>query len=135
ETGNGTSKLATGIEFPDVDDLFPDQDTVIVYNMFGIGAVDANPNYKGAEYAYNQRWFSPEEAIIGGAKFASEAYINHPTYKQDTLYKMRWNPGNPGKHQYATDIGWAVKQVPRIECLYNEINSCILRFDIPRYLE
>lgn len=26
---------------------------------------------------------------------------------QNTLYSMRWNPKNPGEHQYATDIKWA----------------------------
>ncbi len=46
ETVNGRSALANGIEFEDRDNLFPDQDTVMVYNMFGIGAYDSNPKYK-----------------------------------------------------------------------------------------
>ena len=133
ETGNGTSSLATGWDYPDEDNLFPDKDYVTVYNMFGIGAYDSNPTYLGAKYAYEQRWFTPEEAIVGGAKFAGESYINHPTYKQDTLYKMRWNPATPGKHQYATDIGWAVKQVPRIKSLYDQLNTYTLKYDIPKY--
>jgi len=133
ETGNGTSALATGWDYPDEDNLFPDKDYVTVYNMFGIGAYDSNPTYLGARYAYRQRWFTPEEAIVGGAKFAGESYINHPTYKQDTLYKMRWNPATPGTHQYATDIGWAVRQVPRIKSLYDQLNSYTLKFDIPKY--
>src|SRR5690606_17031864 len=70
ETGNGTSALAQGIDYPDEDDLFPGQDTVKVYNMFGIGAYDSNPNYYGAQRAYRERWFTPEAAILGGAKFA-----------------------------------------------------------------
>ena len=133
ETGNGRSSLANGIEFPDEDDLFPDQDYVMVYNMFGIGAYDSNPTYLGARYAYRAGWFTPELAILGGAKFTSGNYINHSTYKQDTLYKMRWNPANPGRHQYATDIGWASKQVGRIYTLYDQCTDYILEFDIPRY--
>ncbi len=133
ETGNGRSALAVGWDYPDEDNLFPDKDYVTVYNMFGIGAYDSNPTYLGARYAYRQRWFTPEEAIVGGAKFAGERYINHPTYKQDTLYKMRWNPATPGTHQYATDIGWAVKQVPRIKSLYDQLNTYTLKFDIPKY--
>ena len=78
--------------------------------MFGIGAYDSNPKYYGAQRAYQERWFSPDAAIRGGAKFASQSYVNHPSYAQDTLYKMRWNPKQPATHQYATDIGWAVKQ-------------------------
>ena len=123
ETGNGTSKLATGVEYKGKT----------VYNMYGIGAVDSDPINKGAEYAYNQGWFTPEAAIIGGAKFAGENYIHHPTYKQDTLYKMRWNPANPGVHQYATDIGWAAKQVANIKKLYDQLTSYVLHFEIPRY--
>ena len=133
ETGNGTSSLAIGWEYPDVDNLFPEKDYVTVYNMFGIGARDSNPIYLGSKHAYEQRWFSPEEAIVGGAKFAGENYINHSTYKQDTLYKMRWNPANPGTHQYATDIGWAVNQVNRIKSLYDQLNNYTLHFDIAKY--
>lgn len=135
ETGNGTSLLARGIEVEDRDDIFPDQDFVVVYNMFGVGAYDSNPNHYGSQFAYDQRWFTPEEAIVGGARFASERYVNHPSYFQNTLYKMRWNPSAPGTHQYATDIGWAAKQVSRIRSLYNLVNSYTLTFDIPRYQE
>ena len=133
ETGNGRSALANGLEFEDKDNLFPDKDYVIVYNMFGIGAYDSNPNYYGAKRAYKERWFSPEEAIKGGAKFAGGNYINNTTHKQDTLYKMRWNPANPGTHQYASDIGWAFKQVSRIKSLYDQLSTYTLQFDIPKY--
>ncbi|MDO9574857.1 MAG: hypothetical protein Q7I94_07685, partial [Candidatus Contubernalis sp.] len=117
----------------DKDNLFPGQDTVKVYNMFGIGAYDSDPIRLGSEHAYKQRWFTPEEAIIGGAKFVGDSYINHPTYKQDTLYKMRWNPATPGTHQYATDIGWAVNQVARVQSLYDQLSTYTLQFDIPKY--
>lgn len=123
ESGNGTSTLATGVKYKDKT----------VYNMYGIGAVDSDPINKGAEYAYNSGWFTPEAAIIGGAKFAGEKYIHNATYQQNTLYKMRWNPDRPGQHQYATDIGWASKQVAGIKKLYDLMSSYVLHFEIPRY--
>ncbi|WP_147525012.1 SH3 domain-containing protein, partial [Anaerosalibacter massiliensis] len=134
ETGNGTSKLATGILVDKVDGKAVTPR--VVYNMFGIGAADKDPLRLGAEYAYKEGWFTPEAAIIGGAKFISKSYINNPNYQQDTLYKMRWNPISPGSHQYATDIGWAVKQTRNIDIMveiYAQSSSANLKFDIPKY--
>ncbi len=123
ETGNGTSQLARGVNYKGTT----------VYNMFGIGAVDSNPVGKGAEYAYNMGWTSPEKAIIGGAEFISQKYINNYPYNQDTLYEMRWNPASPGYHQYATDIAWATKQAAWMEKIYDSFESATLTFDIPVY--
>jgi len=124
ESGNGTSQLASG------QLVYEGRN---VYNMFGIGAYDSNPNHFGAKRAYEEGWFTPEAAIIGGAYFASKNYVNHATYLQNTLYKMRWNPATPGTHQYATDVGWARKQTSSIRKLYEQVNIYSLRFDIPRY--
>ncbi|RBP69079.1 beta-N-acetylglucosaminidase [Alkalibaculum bacchi] len=131
ETGNGKSSLANGILVTSVDGqpVTPK----VVYNMYGIGAVDSNPIGGGTEYAYKAGWFSPEEAIIGGAKFIGQGYINEG---QDTLYKMKWNPLNPGTHQYATDIGWATKQTKNIGMVMDiceRYGSTKLIFDIPVY--
>ena len=46
---------------------------------------------------------------------------------------MLWNPENPGVHQYATDIGWAVKQAVNIEKIFNEFPEAVLSYDIPVY--
>ncbi len=125
ETGNGTSQLARGVEY----------NGKTVYNIFGIGAVDSDPIGGGAKTAYNEGWFTPEAAIIGGAKWIAERYINHPTYKQDTLYKMRWNPATPGVHQYATDVNWAYAQTRNLEkiVLLAYKHGLELTFDIPVY--
>lgn len=131
ESGNGTSTLANGVLFTPTDKSLPPR---VVYNMFGIGAVDSNPIYKGSEYAYNHGWFSPEEAIIGGAYFASRNYVHNSNYYQNTLYKMRWNPVKPGSHQYATDINWANAQTSKIRQLYAQVNMYNLKFDIPMYV-
>lgn len=128
ETGNGTSKLATGVVVSSVDGQAVTPKTV--YNMYGIGAKDSCPLQCGSEYAYKMGWTTPEKAIIGGAKFIAEGYISRG---QDTLYKMRWNPDAPGTHQYASDIGWASKQVNRINSLYGLLSEYTLVFDRPNY--
>ncbi|WP_339180209.1 peptidoglycan-binding protein [Oceanobacillus sp. FSL W7-1293] len=142
ETGNGSSALAKGIEVG----INSSGNPVVVtssnrsslrnirttYNMYGIGAVDGNAHNGGAIRAYNEGWFSPEQAIIGGAEFIGNSYI-HNQYNQNTLYKMRWNPANPGYPQYATDIGWAVKQVPSIKRLYDMLNNPVFKFNITQY--
>lgn len=127
ETGNGTSPLATGVQY----------NGKTVYNMYGIGAYDASPIESGAQFAYNAGWFTPEAAIIGGAQFIDSNYIEKG---QDTLYKMRWNPSgaaatNSATHQYATDIGWAYKQVNQIYNLYQLLSTYQIKLDIPEYLK
>jgi mannosyl-glycoprotein endo-beta-N-acetylglucosaminidase len=128
ETGHGTSDLANGIEVKGET----------VYNMFGIGAADSNPDKLGSERAYEEEWFTPRDAIIGGAKFIGERYI-HNEQEQNTLYKMRWNPvameetGRYGK-QYATDIGWAEKQTTNLRNMHELIiDNPVLRFNIVQY--
>lgn len=126
ETGNGTSELANGVTY----------NGRTVYNMYGIGAFDSSPVQSGAEFAYNAGWFTPEEAIIGGAQFIDCNYIEQG---QDTLYKMRWNPNaaastNSATHQYASDIAWASKQVTQIYNLYQLLSTYQINLDIPEYL-
>src|SRR5699024_16565 len=96
ETGNGKSKLAQGI---DVGKNKSGKLVVVttsnrksltniktVYNMFGIGAIDSNPENAGAIRAYEEGWDTPKKAIEGGAKWVGEGYI-YNAYKQNTLYK------------------------------------------------
>ncbi|ETI66206.1 mannosyl-glycoprotein endo-beta-N-acetylglucosamidase, partial [Neobacillus vireti LMG 21834] len=125
ETGNGTSQLAKGVQI----------NGKTVYNMYGIGAYDHSALNSGAQFAYNAGWFTPEAAIIGGAQFIENGYINAG---QDTLYKMRWNPGSVTKngyasHQYATDIAWAAKQVNQINNIYSLLDSYKLVLEIPQF--
>jgi beta-N-acetylglucosaminidase len=96
ETGNGSSELAEGIS--------PENSDEIYYNFFGIGAFDTEAVEAGSSYAVEEEWDSPEAAIAGGANFISSSYLEND---QKTLYEIRWNPDNPGVHQYATDISWS----------------------------
>ncbi len=151
ETGNGTSKLATGNEVglnssgkpTFVTSSNRSQLTSIktVYNMYGVGANDGCALECGSIKAYEEGWTTPEKAIIGGAKFIGEQYIhgkNSTNTVQNTLYKMRWNPEymertNTAGHQYATDIGWASKQVSRIASIYAALGHDYILLDIPIY--
>lgn len=123
ESGNGTSQLATGV----------DVNGTAVYNVYGINAYDSNPLGGGSSKAYAEGWTSVEKAITGGAEWISRYYINNPEGRQNTLYKMLWNPENPTYHQYATDIGWAIKQAVSIEKIFASFDGAQLSFDIPVY--
>lgn len=123
ETGNGTSQLSTGVEV----------NGVTVYNMFGIAAYDNSALSSGSQKAYKEGWTSPAAAIMGGAKWISEYYVNAADGRQNTLYKMRWNPDNPGEHMYATDIGWAVKQAVIIEKMVSLFPEASISYEVPVY--
>lgn len=121
ETGHGSSTLAKGVKV----------NGVTVYNMFGIGAYDSCPVQCGSQHAYDQGWTTPYKAIVGGAEFIGRDYV-HNQYEQNTLYKMRWNHVYAPK-QYATDIGWAVKQVSQIKSIYEQLDNPFLHFDKPKF--
>lgn len=145
ETGRGTSTLANGVE------VGKDKNGNLVlvtannrssltaikttYNMFGIGAADQCPLSCGAITAYENGWFTPTAAIEGGAAWIGKGYIFNE-HKQNTLYKMKWNPrmseGYAWK-QYATDIAWAVKQTVQIKAIYDQLSNPSFHYDIPTY--
>ncbi|WP_404475785.1 glucosaminidase domain-containing protein [Staphylococcus pseudoxylosus] len=128
ETGNGTSKLANGGDV--VDNKVVTDGPNKYYNMFGIGAVDSDAVKQGFITAKNNGWNTVKKAIVGGAKFISESYIDKG---QNTLYKMRWNPENPGVHQYATDVAWASHNATRIKGFYDSMDKLGKYFDVDTY--
>ncbi len=133
ETGNGTSKLANGGATDSNGNYIYG---IPVYNFFGINATDDNALLNGTKFAYENKWTTVDSAILGGAQWIAKWYINNPSTNQNTLYKMRWNPGNPGQHEYATDISWAYKQIQTIIKEIQDITSgsnLELEFEIPRY--
>ena len=123
ETGNGTSTLSKGVEV----------NGTTVYNMYGIGAYDNSAVSSGSKRAYNEGWTTVSAAIIGGAQWISKYYINAQDGRQNTLYKMLWNPENPGQHQYATDIEWATQQAINIEKIFRMFPEAVKVYDIPVY--
>ncbi|MGE7121273.1 PA14 domain-containing protein [Peribacillus sp. NPDC046944] len=154
ETGRGSSRLAKGIKVKTKKDskgnivyaANKEKEIVVladdakdyeakVYNMYGIGAYDSCALECGARRAFNEGWTTPSKAIVEGAQFAAENYIYAG---QDTLYKMRWNPDQLvekgyATHQYASDIGWAVKQTKNYVELYSLLNSYTVVYDVPSY--
>lgn len=127
ETGNGTSTLANGGNVVNNKVVTTGKK---YYNMFGIGAVDSDALRGGFNYAKQAGWDTVKKAIVGGAHFIAGRYIHEG---QNTLYKMRWNPANPGTHQYATDIGWAKQNAIRIKSFYDQIKQTGKYFDISTY--
>ncbi|MDO5374935.1 MAG: N-acetylglucosaminidase [Staphylococcus rostri] len=111
ETGSVMSELSNGVEI----------DGKKYYNFYGVGALDEDPIKTGAEYAKKKGWDTPEKAINGGAKFIHDHFLSHPD--QNTLYSMRWNPKDPGEHQYATDINWAKSNATIIADFYKDIKT------------
>lgn len=103
-----------------------------IYNMYGIGVFPGNTQ-NGVVVAYNKGWFSVDEAIDGGAKWISEIFVNNSKNQQNTLYKMRWNPSNPGTRQYATSINWALIQKTDMKKMFDQFPDANLRFEIPVY--
>lgn len=145
ETGNGTSELAKGVKVGKNASGKPTlvtkgnqsklKDIKIVYNMYGIQAYDNCALECGAKHAYTKKWFTPELAIIGGAEFIGKSYIKQG---QNTLYKMRWNPlsmseNGVASHQYATDIGWASKQINTMYNLYKKFGINAPNLEVPIY--
>lgn len=123
ETGNGTSALSCGVTVTGTK----------VYNMFGIGAYDSDAVGYGSQKAYNEGWTSPEAAIIGGAAWINDNYINASGGRQNTLYKMRWNPDNPGNHMYATSGDWAIEQGLIMERMIGQFPTASISYEIPVY--
>lgn len=103
ETGRGTSSLANGVTVTQFQGQ-PVQKTV-VYNFFGIGAVDDNAIGAGAATAYANGWDSPEKAIRGGALWINSHYIRRSGFAQPSVYYMRWDTKGFW-HEYATDVNW-----------------------------
>lgn len=46
---------------------------------------------------------------------------------------MRWNPENPGKHQYATGVTWASVNAQNMKNFYDTIHESGKYFDVPTY--
>ena len=128
ETGNGQSQLAKGANI--TNGAVNTRSATKYHNVFGIAAYDYNALGEGVKFAKASGWDSVSKAIIGGAKFIGNSYVKAG---QNTLYKMRWNPENPGTHQYATDINWADSNAQVLKGLYDQIGEVGKFFDIPKF--
>ncbi|WP_195939664.1 SH3 domain-containing protein [Romboutsia sp. 1001713B170131_170501_G6] len=132
ETAYGRSTLAQGQTITSYKGK-PLPSPVKVYNFFGIGAIDHSANVSGAEAAYSNGWTSVEATIDGSAKWIAHNYIKNTKYKQNNIYKMKFNY-DYSWHQYATDVNWAngiSGVMVRIVQMYDKGSNLV--FDIPKY--
>ncbi|MDD4371780.1 MAG: glucosaminidase domain-containing protein [Anaerostipes sp.] len=107
-----------------------------VYNLYGIKAYDDAAQLCGFSYAYYMGWTSVDKAIKGAAKYVSQEYINNSTYKQNTLYKYRFNPNTANLwHQYATDPGYAQKIGSLMYSQYRSAYATgnVMTYDKPKF--
>ncbi|WP_414044596.1 N-acetylmuramoyl-L-alanine amidase [Macrococcus equi] len=131
ESGHGTSRLSNGLGINADNTRIIDNASKKYYNMYGTKATDNNVELGGITYAKQNGWDSASKAIIGGAKYVREAYIDRG---QRTLHQMRWNPENTATHQYATDINWAVHNAKIIARLYKTIGIDGLNYIVHEYI-
>ncbi len=102
------------------------------YNYYNIMAVSgSNPIAEGLKYAsgksasstekskYNLPWDSPYKAIVGGAKWIGNGYINN---NQDTLYYQKFNVVNKNwNHQYMANITAPATESVHIKKTYSDL--------------
>ena len=77
-----------------------------VYNLYGIKAYDADPFVGATSYAYYKGWTTVNRAIYGAARYLKSNYV-HGSYRQNTIFKMRFTFRASLWHQYATSPEYA----------------------------
>lgn len=112
-----------------------------LYNFYNIGASDGSGAIqRGLTFAkggttYNRPWDNPYKAIIGGAKWIAEGYIN---VGQNTPYFQKFSVVEDSKlywHQYMTNIQAPESEASKSYSSYkncNALNGTIV-FRIPVY--
>lgn len=109
-----------------------------VYNVYNIGASDSSGGgaQNGYDYAKKQGWTSYKKAIIEGAAFIVDGFMNNNQY---SLYYERFNVlnglSNIGTHQYCTNTVNAATMANVNYWSYRDaklIDSAFL-FEIPVY--
>ncbi len=111
------------------------------YNYFNVGAyatggmsaVERGLWYASQSGSYNRPWNTPERAIVGGALFYAENYLNAG---QNTLYLKKFNVqgSNIYKHQYMTNTQGAADEGKYLDKAYTaEMRSDTIEFYIPIY--
>jgi beta-N-acetylglucosaminidase len=104
-----------------------------VYNFFNYkasGSTSADIINNGSKYAYDQKWFTPTESIVGGAKLYGSGYIN---VGQDTYFYKNYNVHNPDElwHQYAQNVADSLTSSRRLQETYSSLKDMALTFRIP----
>lgn len=131
---------------PDKDGVFvlggvsyPFYKSKTYYNFFGIGAFDSDPD-KGSHYlSVMQGWDTPEKALIGGAQWIADNYVNR-RYKQNTAYLQRIDCAgieayDEAWHEYCTSLEEADAIAVGMWYIYKENGTDpfggVLQFEVP----
>ncbi len=122
ESGYGTSKLARG-EVAGSEGY---------YNFYGIRAVDKNPE-NGASYAKERNWNTPRRALIEGANWIKDQYVDRG---QCTPYFLRFFPFK-STHIYMSDLTAPTSEAAKLKQGYTAAGTAgkSLHFFIPVYDE
>ena len=107
------------------------------YNFFNIGAWTTstmNAIQRGLWYAKQQGWDTPYKAIVGGAQFYANNYVNS---NQDSYYTKKFNVKNGlssvATHQYMTNVSGAATEGSIVKRAFNNNKTCPVAFEIPVY--
>lgn len=149
ESGWGCSALAQGWT-PDKDGevvvggvSYPYRKGTTYYNFYGIGAVDANALNGGRAMAVKENWTTPRAAVLGAAKWISQNYHNRQSYRQNTLYLMKFDVAGAAAtgsawHEYCTGLDSWVLGISRIMSNGYKLAgftpmTAPVRYDLPLY--
>lgn len=104
------------------------------YNFYNIGATGVDPIAAGVAYAKSQGWTSPKKAIIEGAKWISNGYIDSG---QDTLYLQKFDVIDGGNgyywHQYMTNVMAPTSEASKLAKAHPNYEASEIIFTIPVY--
>ena len=129
EQGRSGTVLSRGYEY----------NGVIVYNPFNIRATGNSREeilQNAAQYAYEQGWYSLEDALIGGVDFVKTDYIN---VGQNTLYLQKFDvvyqDGELYTHQYMQNLLAPESEARNMREIYEFSNTVDtqLNFIVPLY--
>lgn len=116
-----------------------------LYNFYNINAsAGAKPIANGLKYAsgvtsseankekYLLPWNTPYKAILGGAKWIANGYIDR---NQNTLYYQKFDVVNNNYHQYMQNIGAPASEAKVIRKTYIELDAIDTNFTfiVPYY--
>lgn len=91
------------------------------YNIKAFGNTAEETIRNGLAYAKEEDWSTPYKAVVGGARFLVNDYIDQG---QDTLYLQKWDLFGPmyGRHQYMQNIQAPASESYKTYSSYKNVN-------------
>ncbi len=104
------------------------------YNHLNIQAYQSgglSAREMGARHAKNKGWNTPYKAILGGAQFIVNGYIN---VGQNTIYLKKFDliaTGGYYNHQYMSNIKAVFSEASKLQSAYSDMLDSPYEFEIP----